>query len=365
MQRAFNFNAGPAALPEAVLRTAADEMLDYRGCGLSVMEMSHRSAAFKRIIEEAEGDLRDLLSIPDSYRVLFLQGGGTLQFAAVPLNLMRHGVAGYILTGTWSNKAFKEAKLYGSPVALASSEDDGFASIPDCSDLPVPDDADYVYICQNETVGGVQYRELPDTKGKPLVADASSCFLSEPMDVGRYGLVWAGAQKNVGPAGTVIAVVRGDLLEEDPLPFTPTVMRYRAMAEAGSLLNTPPCWGIYMCGLVFKWIKGLGGLAAMAQRNREKAGILYDFIDRSGLFHGRAHPDARSVMNATFTTGSPELDKEFVAASERAGFVGLKGHRSVGGMRASLYNAVPVEAVRELVSFMAAFEREHAPRASA
>ena len=363
MQRAFNFNAGPAALPEAVLRTAAAEMLDYWGTGMSVMELSHRSAAFKRIIDEAEGALRGLLGVPDGYRVLFLQGGGTLQFAAVPMNLMRHGTADYVLTGSWSGKAFKEAQMYGTPRVAASSEDAGFSYIPDCAHLDVAPDADYVYICQNETIGGIQFHELPDTQGKPLVADASSCFLSEPMDVARYGLVWAGAQKNVGPAGTVIVVVRDDLLEGDVRPDTPTVMRYRKMADAGSLLNTPPCWGIYMCGLVFKWIADQGGLPAMAEHNRAKARLLYDRIDASGLFRGYARPDSRSIMNVTFTTGDPALDAEFVAEAEKAGIVGVKGHRSVGGMRASLYNAVPLEAVEALVRCMDAFERARTPLA--
>ncbi len=361
MQRALNFNAGPAALPEAVLRTAAAEMLDYRGTGMSVMEMSHRSAVFKGIIEEVEADLRTLLGMPDNYRVVFMQGGGTLQFAAVPMNLMRHGTADYVLTGSWSKKAFKEAQLYGTPRVVASSESAGFSYVPDCSQLDVAPEADYVYICQNETIGGIQYRELPDTGGKPLVADASSCFLSEPMDVARYGLVWAGAQKNIGPAGTTVVVVRDDLLEGDVRPDTPTVMRYKALSDAGSLLNTPPCWGVYMCGLVFKWILDQGGLPAMAERNRAKASLLYDRIDASRLFRGCAQSASRSVMNVTFTTGDPALDAAFVEEAGKAGIVGVKGHRSFGGMRASLYNAVPLEAVEALVSCMDAFERMHMP----
>ena len=364
MQRAFNFNAGPAALPQTVLQTAAAEMLDYHGTGMSVMEMSHRSATFKGIVEEAEADLRTLLGMPDDYRVLFLQGGGTLQFAAVPMNLMRHGTADYVLTGSWSKKAFKEAQLYGAPRVAASSEDAGFSYIPDCSRLDVAPESDYVYICQNETIGGIQFHKLPETDGKPLVADVSSCFLSEPMDVSRYGMVWAGAQKNVGPAGTVIAIVRDDLLEGEARPDTPTVMRYRSMADAGSLLNTPPCWGIYICGLVFKWLIEQGGLSAMAERNRAKARLLYDRIDASDLFHGCARPDSRSVMNVTFTTGDPALDAAFVEEAGRAGIVGVKGHRSVGGMRASLYNAVPPEAVEALVRCMDEFEREHTAHAA-
>lgn len=356
MGRAYNFNAGPAALPEAVLRTAAEEMLDYRGTGISVMEMSHRSPEFKEIIGQAEADLRELLAVPEGYRVLFLQGGGTLQFAAVPMNLMRSGAADYVVSGTWSKKALKEARMYGDARAAASGEEGGFTSLPDCSGLPVRSEASYVYICQNETVNGVQFRELPDTKGVPLVADASSCFLSEPMDVSRYGLVWAGAQKNVGPAGVTIVIVRDDLATDDVWPGTPTVMRYRTMADSGSLLNTPPCWGIYICGLVFKWLKEQGGLAAVGERNRAKAEALYRCIDSSRLFRGYADPASRSVMNVTFTTGTPEGDAAFVAEASKAGFVGIKGHRSVGGMRASLYNAVPLEAVQALVSFMRGYE---------
>ena len=357
MHRAFNFNAGPAALPESVLRTAAAEMLDYRGTGISVMEMSHRSAAFKDIIETAEADLRDLLGISGNYRVLFLQGGGTQQFAAVPMNLMHSGHADYVVSGTWAKKAFKEAGMYGAPRAVASGEADGFTHLPDCADLAVDPQADYVYICQNETVNGLQFRELPDTKGKPLVADLSSCFLSEPVEVDRYGLIWAGAQKNVGPAGVTIVIVRDDLATDEVWPGTPTVMRYKTMADAGSLLNTPPCWGIYICGLVFQWLKEQGGLEAVGARNRAKAQLLYDTLDTSTIFRGVARPDSRSIMNVTFTTGSAEGDAAFVAAATEAGFVGIKGHRSVGGMRASLYNAVPLEAVEALVAFMRSYEQ--------
>ena len=356
MQRAFNFNAGPAALPEDVLRTAAAEMLDYHGTGLSVMEMSHRSSAFKQIIETAEADLRDLLAIPENYDVLFLQGGGTQQFAMVPMNLMHSGVADYIVTGTWSKKALNEAKLYGTPHVVATGEESLFTRIPDCSDLAVTPEADYVYFCQNETIGGIQFHTLPNAQGKTLVADASSCFLSEPMDVSRYGLVWAGAQKNVGPAGTVIVIVRKDLVTEDVWPGTPTMLRYKTSADSGSLYNTPPCWGIYICGLVFKWIKEQGGLEAMAERNRRKAALLYNLIDESSLFRGYANPADRSYMNVTFTTGDAERDAAFIAAATEAGFVGVKGHRSFGGMRASIYNAVPVEAVEALANFMASYE---------
>lgn len=358
-QRAFNFNAGPAALPQSVLQTAAAEMLDYRGTGISVMEMSHRSAAFKQIIEDAEATLRRLTGMPDTYRVLFLQSGGTGQFAAVPMNLMRTGTADYVLTGAWTKKAFKEAQMYGTPRVVASSEDAAFSYVPDCSNLDVSPEASYVYICQNETIHGIAYRNgLPQTCGKPLVADASSCFLSEPLDVSRYGLVWAGAQKNVGPAGTTIVIVRDDLVGDDVWPGTPTVMRYKTMADAGSLYNTPPCWGIYICGLVFKWIEETGGLEAMGERNRAKAALLYGVLDESELFHGYARPDSRSIMNVTFTTGSAETDDAFVDAATKVGFVGVKGHRSLGGMRASIYNAVPLEAVQALADFMRSFERQ-------
>lgn len=359
-QRAFNFNAGPAALPQDVLQTAAAEMLDYRGTGISVMEMSHRSAAFMQIIEGAETTLRRLLGLPDTYRVLFLQGGGTGQFAAVPMNLMRSGCADYVLTGAWSKKAFKEAQMYGTARAVATSEDSGFSRIPDLAAIAanLSPEAAYLYICQNETIHGIAYRELPDAGGVPLVADVSSCFLSEPMDVSRYGLIWAGAQKNVGPAGTTIVIVRDDLVTEDVWPGTPTVMRYKTMADAGSLYNTPPCWGIYICGLVFEWIEKTGGLEAMGARNRAKADLLYGLLDTSELFHGYAEPASRSIMNVTFTTGSAEGDAAFVAAATKAGFVGIKGHRSLGGMRASIYNAVEPAAVQALADFMCAYERE-------
>ena len=357
-QRAYNFNAGPAALPEPVLQTAAAEMLDYRGTGISVMETSHRSAAFKTIIEEAENDLRDLLGIPANYKVLFMQGGGTQQFAMVPMNLMRTGCADYVLTGTWSKKAFKEAQMYGTAHAIASGEEAGFTALPDCANLAVSPDASYVYICQNETIHGIQYRELPNTCGKPLVADVSSCFLAEPMDVSAYGLIWGGAQKNIGPAGVTIAIVREDLISDEVFPGTPTMLRYKTFADSGSLHNTPPCWGIYMCGLVFKWIKETGGLAAMGERNREKAQLLYNAIDESSLFRGFARVQDRSIMNVTFTTGSDEGDAAFVKAATEAGFVGLKGHRSLGGLRASIYNAVPRASVEALANFMRTYESQ-------
>ncbi len=362
MSRAFNFNAGPAALPQEVLATAASEMLDWHGTGLSVMEMSHRSSAFKQIIESAEGTLRSLLGVPSNYKVLFVQGGGTTQFAAVPMNLMHTGTADYVLTGTWSKKAFAEAKLYGTPNALATSEDKGFSYIPDCSGLVPSADASYVYLCHNETIGGVEWDEskLPQTGDVPLVSDVSSDFLSRPMDVTRYGLIWGGAQKNVGPAGVTIVIVRDDLVREDFHPATPTLLRYKTMADSGSLYNTPPCWGIYVCGLVFDWIAKQGGLEAMGERNAEKAKLLYDVIDASTVFRGIAEPESRSTMNVTFTCGDADKDAAFVKAATDAGFVGVKGHRSVGGMRASIYNAVPLENVQALARFMADYDKANA-----
>lgn len=362
MSRAFNFNAGPAALPQEVLATAASEMLDWHGTGLSVMEMSHRSSSFKQIIESAEATLRSLLGVPDNYKVLFVQGGGTTQFAAVPMNLMRTGRADYVLTGTWSKKAFNEAKLYGTPHVLATSEDKAFSYVPDCSGLTASPDASYVYICQNETIGGIEWSDakLPQMGDAPLVSDVSSCFLSRPMNVSRYGLIWGGAQKNVGPAGVTIVIVRDDLVSDEVNPATPTIMRYKTMADSGSMYNTPPCWGIYICGLVFDWIAKQGGLEAMGELNARKAQLLYDVLDDSKLFHGIASPESRSRMNVTFTCGDADKDAAFVKAAGDAGFVGVKGHRSVGGMRASIYNAVPYENVEALAKFMRAYEKDNA-----
>ncbi len=360
MARVYNFSAGPAVLPEEVLREAADEMLDYKGSGMSVMEMSHRSKVFDQIIKEAEADLRDLMQIPDNYKVLFLQGGAHQQFAAVPMNLMKNKKAGYIVTGQWAKRAFNEAKIFGEAVELASSADKTFSYIPDCSDLPITDDMDYVYICENNTIYGTKFWELPNTKGKDLVADISSCFLSEPMDVTKYGLVYGGVQKNVGPAGVVIVIVREDLIRDDVLPGTPTILKYKTQADADSLYNTPPCYGIYICGKVFKWLKAQGGLEAMKVRNEEKAKILYDFLDQSKLFKGTVEKKDRSIMNVPFITGDKDLDAKFVKEAEAAGFVNLKGHRSVGGMRASIYNAMPKEGVEKLVAFMKKFEEENA-----
>ena len=359
MSRVHNFSAGPAVLPEEVLNEAAAEMLDYRGTGMSVMEMSHRSKSYETIIEDAESDLRDLLHIPENYKVLFLQGGGSTQFAMVPMNLMKNRVADYIITGQWAKKAHKEASIYGKANAIASSADKTFSYIPDCSDLPVSEDADYVYICENNTIYGTKFWTLPNTKGKLLVADQSSCFLSEPVDVSKYGLIFAGAQKNVGPAGTVIVIIREDLITEDVLEGTPTMLRYKIHADAKSLYNTPPTYGIYMCGKVFKWLKAKGGLEEMKKINEEKAKILYDFLDESKLFKGTVVKKDRSIMNVPFITGNEELDALFVKESKAAGLENLKGHRTVGGMRASIYNAMPKAGVEKLVEFMADFEKKH------
>ena len=356
MSRVYNFSAGPAVLPEEVLKEAADEMMDYRGCGMSVMEMSHRSKMFETIINEAEADLRDLMGIPDNYRVLFLQGGASQQFAMVPMNLMKNRVGDYIITGQWAKKAYQEAQLYGKANAVASSADKTFSYIPDVSDLPISEDADYVYICENNTIYGTKYKTLPNTKGKTLVADISSCFLSEPVDVEKYGLLFGGAQKNVGPAVVVITIIREDLITEDVLPGTPTMLRYKTHADAASLYNTPPAYGIYICGKVFKWLKNRGGLEAMKEYNEKKAKLLYDFLDNSRMFKGTVEKKDRSLMNVPFVTGDADLDALFVKEAKAAGLENLKGHRSVGGMRASIYNAMPMEGVEALVAFMKDFE---------
>jgi len=359
MARVYNFSAGPAVLPEEVLREAAAEMLDYKGTGMGVMEMSHRSKAYQNIIDEAEKDLRELMNIPENYKVLFLQGGAHQQFAMVPMNLMKNKVADYIITGQWAKKAWKEAQLFGEANAIASSEDETFSYIPDCSDLPISEDADYVYICENNTIYGTKFHQLPDTKGKILVSDVSSCFLSEPVDVSRYGIIYGGVQKNIGPAGVVIVIIREDLITEDCLPGTPTMLKYKTHADNGSMYNTPPAYGIYICGKVFKWLKKQGGLEAMKAYNEKKAKILYDFLDESKLFKGTVRKCDRSLMNVPFVTGDKELDAKFVKEAEAAGFVNLKGHRSVGGMRASIYNAMPIEGVEKLVAFMKEFEEKN------
>lgn len=359
MSRVYNFSAGPAVLPEEVLKEAQEEMLDYRGCGMSVMEMSHRSKVFQNIIDEAEADLRDLMGIPSNYKVLFLQDGASLQFSMIPMNLMKNGVADYIVTGQWAKKAYAEAQKYGKANKIASSEDKTFSYIPDCSDLPISPDADYVYICENNTIYGTKYKKLPNTKGKTLVADVSSCFLSEPVNVSDYGIIYGGVQKNIGPAGMVISIVRDDLITDDVLPGTPTMMKFKTHADAGSLYNTPNCYCIYMCGKVFKWLKKMGGLEVMKQRNEEKAKLLYDFLDQSKLFKGTVVPEDRSLMNVPFITGNADLDAKFVKESKEAGLENLKGHRTVGGMRASIYNAMPKEGVEALVAFMKKFEEEN------
>lgn len=359
MARVYNFSAGPAVLPEQVLREAASEMMDYRGTGMSVMEMSHRSSAFQEIIDTAEADLRRLMGIPENYQVLFLQGGASQQFAMIPMNFMKTGTADYILTGQWAKKAWQEANLYGRGEVVASSADKTFSYIPDCSDLPVHPDASYVYICENNTIYGTKFHTLPNTKGKDLIADVSSCFLSEPVDVTKYAMLYGGAQKNVGPAGVVIAVIRKDLIGEPYVADTPTMLRYKTHADSGSLYNTPPAYGIYVCGKVFRWLLEQGGLSEMGRRNREKAAVLYDYLDASRMFRGTVRKQDRSYMNVPFVTDSEELNKKFLAQAAEAGLVSLKGHRSVGGMRASLYNAMPLDGVKALVRFMEKFEKEN------
>ncbi len=359
MSRVYNFSAGPAVLPEEVLKEAAAEMLDYKGTGMSVMEMSHRSKAYEEIIQTAEQDLRDLMNIPDNYKVLFLQGGASQQFAMIPMNLMKNKVADYIITGQWAKKAYQEAQMYGKANAIASSADETFSYIPDCSDLPISEDADYVYICENNTIYGTKFKTLPNTKGKTLVSDVSSCFLSEPVDVTKYGIIYGGVQKNIGPAGVVIVIIREDLITEDTLPGTPTMLKYKIHADNASLYNTPPAYGIYICGKVFKWLKKMGGLEAMKKHNEEKAKILYDFLDESKMFKGTVRKEDRSLMNVPFVTGDADLDAKFVKEAKAAGFENLKGHRTVGGMRASIYNAMPKEGVEALVAFMKKFEAEN------
>jgi len=359
MSRVYNFSAGPAVLPEEVLKEAAEEMLDYNGTGMSVMEMSHRSKAFEGIIGDAEKTLRELMNIPDNYKVLFLQGGASQQFAMIPMNLMKNKVVDHIITGQWAKKAAAEAKIYGKVNILASSEDKTFTYIPDMKDIKISDDADYVYICHNNTIYGTKFNELPDVGDKILVADMSSDILSEPVDVTKYGLIFAGVQKNIGPAGMVVVIIREDLITEDVLPGTPTMLKYKIHADNDSLYNTPPAYGIYICGKVFNWVKNMGGLEAMKKHNEEKASILYNYLDSSSMFKGTVVKKDRSLMNVPFVTGSDELDAKFVKESKAAGFENLKGHRSVGGMRASIYNAMPIEGVKALVEFMKKFEEEN------
>ena len=357
--RTFNFSAGPAMMPEPVLEEIRDEMMNYRGSGMCVMEMSHRSKVFQQIADEAEADLRALMGIPDNYKVLFIQGGGTLEFAMVPMNLMKNGKACYVETGTWSKKAIAEAKKYGDVTVVASSADKNYSYIPDCSDLDIPDDADYVYICENETINGTTWHKLPNTKGHVLVADQSSMFLSRPCNVADYGLIWAGVQKNVGPAGMSVAIIREDLLRDDLDPKVPAYLRYKLHADNDSMYNTPNCWAIYCCGKVFKYLRSIGGLEEMQRRNEEKAKVLYDFLVSSRLFKGTVVPADRSLMNVPFSTGDKDTDAAVVAATKEAGFDNLKGHRSVGGLRASIYNAMPKEGVEALVAFLRDFEAKH------
>ena len=358
-QRSFNFSAGPATMPVPVLEEIRDELLNYRGAGMGVMEMSHRSKVYQQIIDEAEQDLRDLMGIPENYRVLFIQGGATLQFAMLPINLMKNGKAVYIETGAWSKKAISEAKKYGEVVIAASSKDRNFSYIPDCSDLDIPEDADYVYICENETIHGTTYNTLPNTKGKILVSDQSSMFLSRPCNVSDYGVIYAGVQKNVGPAGMVVVIIREDLIREDLDPKVPVYLSYKTHNDAGSMYNTPNCWAIYCCGKVFKYLKNLGGLEAMQKINEDKAKVMYDFLDESKLFKGTVEEASRSLMNIPFVTGDAELDAQVIAYTKAAGFENLKGHKSVGGLRASTYNAMPKEGVEALVACLKQFEAEH------
>lgn len=359
MKRVYNFSAGPAVLPEEVLKEAASEMLDYQDSGMSVMEMSHRTKTFEKILDDAIADLRDLMNIPENYKVLFVQGGASQQFAAVPMNLMKNKKADYLLTGQFSTKAYQEAALFGDVKAIASSKDKNFSYIPDCSDLDVREDADYVYICENNTIYGTKFKTLPNTKGKILVADQSSCFLSEPCDVTKYGVIYAGVQKNVGPAGLVILIIREDLIRDDLAFITPTMLKWKTQADANSLYNTPNSYSIYICGKVFRWIKSLGGLEAMKKRNEEKAQLLYDYLDKSKIFICPTEKNSRSMMNVVFRTESEELDKKFIDEAKKCGIVSIKGHRSVGGMRASIYNAMPREGVVKLVEFMKKFEEEN------
>ena len=359
-ERTYNFSAGPATMPEAVLEEIRDEMMNYRGSGMCVMEMSHRSKVFQKIYDYAEADLRKLMAIPDNYKVLFIQGGATLQFSMIPMNLMKNGVADYIVTGAWSKKAFSEAKKFGDVKCIATSEDKNYSYIPDCSDLPIRENADYVYICENETIHGTTFQTLPNTKGKILVSDQSSMFLSKPCNVADYGMIYGGVQKNIGPAGMAIVIIREDLIREDLDPKVPVYLRYDTHAGAGSMYNTPNCWAIYVCGKVFRYLLDQGGLEAVAAKNDDKAAVLYDYLDNSKLFKGTVEKESRSVMNVPFVTGSKELDAEVVAYTKAAGFDNLKGHKSVGGLRASIYNAMPKEGVVALVECLKKFEAEKA-----
>ena len=357
--RTYNFSAGPATMPEPVLEEIRDEMMNYRGSGMCVMEMSHRSKVFQQIVDEAEADLRELMNIPDNYKVLFIQGGATLQFAMIPMNLMKNGKAVYIETGAWSKKAIAEAKKYGEVIVAASSKDKNYSYIPDCSNLDIPEDTDYVYICENETIHGVTWPKLPNTKGHVLVSDQSSMFLSKPCNVSDSGMIYGGVQKNIGPAGLAIVIIREDLIREDLDPKTPIYMMYKTHADNGSMYNTSNCWAIYVCGKVFKYLKSIGGLEAMEKINIDKAKVFYDFLDQSKMFVGTVRKEDRSLMNIPFVTGDKDLDAEVIAYTKAAGFENLKGHKSVGGLRASIYNAMPKEGVEALVECLKKFEAEH------
>ena len=359
MGRIYNFSAGPAMLPEEVLKTAAEDMLDYHGCGMSVMEMSHRSKVYQQIIDEAEADLRELIGIPENYKVLFLQGGATLGFAMIPMNFMFTGKIDVINTGVWTKKAIKDAKLFGEVNVIASGEENGFKKIPDVKNLKIDKDADYVYMCDNNTIYGSKFKEYPETGDIPLICDMSSCFLSEPIDVKKFGLIYAGAQKNVGPAGVTIFIIRDDLLAKAPRNPLPAYLDYRVHAENGSMYNTPATYGIYICGLVFKWLLKTGGLEKRKELNEVKAKILYDYLDNSKMFTPYVDKDSRSLMNVTFRTSSDELDAEFLEGAKKYKFTNLKGHRSTGGLRASIYNAMPIDGVKALVAYMKEFEEAH------
>lgn len=360
MARVYNFSAGPSMLPEEVLKKAAAEMLDYEGCGQSVMEMSHRSKTFDKIIKDAEQLFRELMNIPDNYKVLFLQGGASTQFAAIPLNFMnKNNKADFIITGQWAKKAYQEAQKYGAARAVASSADKTFSYIPKTTAADFDKDADYVYICMNNTIYGTKFPELPDVGDIPLIADISSMFLSEPMDVSKFAVVYGGAQKNIAPAGLTVVIIREDMLG-NAMDITPTMLNYQTMADNDSLYNTPPCYTIYMCKLVLEWIKEQGGIEAVYRTNLKKASILYDYLDSSSMFSSTVAKEDRSLMNVPFVTGNDELDAKFVKEATAAGFVNLKGHRTVGGMRASIYNAMPVEGVEKLVAFMKEFEKANA-----
>lgn len=359
MNRVYNFSAGPAILPEEVLKEAQNEMLDYKGSGMSVMEMSHRSTVFQNILEDAENDLRELLNIPTTYHVLFLQGGTSLQFSMIPINFLKTGTADYIVTGEWAEKAYKEAKKYGDINLAASSSNKQYSYIPAQTDLSLQRHSDYVYICENNTIYGTKYPYIPETNGIPLISDVSSCFLSEPMDVTKYSMIYGGVQKNIGPAGVVIAIIRNDLVPDSVNDYVPTMMQYHTHIQHNSLYNTPPCYNIYICGKIFKWLKQIGGLEAIQKRNILKAGLLYDYLDHNNLFHGTAERSSRSLMNVPFTTGNKNLDAQFISEAEKSGLVNLKGHRIVGGMRASIYNAMPVAGVKALIEFMYQFEKTH------